>query len=75
MSASPSLPCSQPLLESNYRDEQLQDAFALEFYEKWNRVWRSQFSNPKLAPQVIGSEFLSENSPLSRLPQTGMGNI
>lgn len=72
MSVSPRMPTSQNLLESHHRDEQILDTCALEFYEKWNRAWRMHYTNPRLARQSIGSEFLSGNRrTLRRLPQTG----
>lgn len=50
------------------------DDCALKFYEKWNRAWRAQYSNPALAQLSIGCEFLpprNHRRPLKRLQPAG----
>ncbi|XP_023178626.1 uncharacterized protein LOC111604689 [Drosophila hydei] len=56
------LPAPGSMLKLVQASEAALEESALDFYEKGNLTWRSQYTNPSLARLGIGTEFLPAKS-------------
>ncbi|XP_017864200.1 PREDICTED: uncharacterized protein LOC108614542 isoform X2 [Drosophila arizonae] len=56
------LPAPGAMLKLVQASEAALEESALDFYEKSNLTWRSQYTNPSLARLGIGTEFLPAKS-------------
>lgn len=65
------LPAPGAMLKLVQASETALEESALDFYEKSNLTWRSQYTNPSLARLGIGTEFLPAKSKRQKSSTSG----